>query len=109
MKVVTADPSRDAADVLATAGIDNLHVNRLVVLGPAQFSLRNGTEQETMDALRKAMALGRGVAQLPVQWASKALFAVANTQRRGIAVEYLARQEALAAPEVQGDDDLRQR
>jgi hypothetical protein len=52
MKVVTADPSRDAAEVLATAGIDNAHVNRLVVLGPAQFSLRNGTEQETMDALR---------------------------------------------------------
>ena len=39
MKVVTADPSRDAADVLATAGIDNAHVNRLVVLGPAQQNL----------------------------------------------------------------------
>jgi hypothetical protein len=59
MKVVTADPSRDAADVLATAGIDNADVNRLVVLGPAQFSLRNGTEQETMDAVRKAMGFGR--------------------------------------------------
>ncbi|HEX7427486.1 MAG TPA: hypothetical protein VF328_11165 [Mycobacterium sp.] len=39
MKVVTADPSRDAADVLATAGIDNAHVNRLVVLDPTQQNL----------------------------------------------------------------------
>ena len=111
LKFVTADPSRDAGEVLATAGIDNAHVNRLVVLDPAQFSLRNGMEHETMDALSKAMGLGRGLAQIPVQWASSAVFAVANTQRRGnargIAVEYLARQKALAAPEVQGDDDLR--
>ena len=39
MKVVTADPSRDAADVSATAGIDNAHVNRLVVLDPTQQNL----------------------------------------------------------------------
>ncbi len=54
----------------------------------------------------KRWAWAGGVAQLPVQWARRAVFAVANTQRRGIAVEYLARQKALAAPEVQGDDDL---
>ena len=97
--------------MLATAGIDTAHVNRVVVLDPAQFSLRNGMEDDTMDALRTAMGLGRGVDQLPVQWASSAVFAVANTQRRAIAraiaTEYLARQKALAAQEVQGDDDLR--
>lgn len=111
IKFVTADSSRDPADVLATEGIDTAHINRLVVLDPAQFSLRNGMEHTTLDALRKAMGLARGVDQLPVQWASSAVFAVANTQRRGIArgiaAEYLARQKALAAPEVQGDDDLR--
>lgn len=35
VKFVTADPSRDAAAVLATEGIDTAHVNRLVVLDPA--------------------------------------------------------------------------
>ena len=111
LKFVTADPSRTAKEVLSTAGIDNAHVNRLIVLDPAQFSLRNGMEQATMEALTTAMGLGRGVDQLPVQWASSAVYAVVNTQRRGnvrgIAVEYLARQKALAAPEVQGDDELK--
>jgi hypothetical protein len=111
VKFIPADLSRTPADVLATAGIDTAHVNRLVVLDPAQFSLRNGMEQETMDALTTAMGLGRGVAQLPVQWASSAVYAVVNTQRRGnargIAVEYVARQKALAAPEVQSDEELK--
>lgn len=67
VKFVTAQVSRDAADVLATKGIDIAHVNRLVVLDPAQFSLRNGMEQDTLDALRKAMGLASGVDRLPVQ------------------------------------------
>lgn len=111
LKFVAADSSRTATDVLSTAGIDNAHVNRLIVLDPAQFSLRNGMEKSTMEALASAMGLGKGVAQLPVQWASSAVYAVVNTQRRGnvrgIAVEYLARQKALAAPEVQGDEELK--
>ena len=111
LKFVAADPTRTATEVLSTAGIDNAHVNRLIVLDPAQFSLRNGMEQATLEALTTAMGLGRGVSQLPVQWASSAVYAVVNTQRRGnvrgIAVEYLARQKALAAPEVQGDDELK--
>ena len=40
-----ADPERTPTEVLSTAGIDTAHTTRLVVLDPAQFSLRNGTEQ----------------------------------------------------------------
>jgi hypothetical protein len=108
---VAADGARTPAEVLSTSGIDKAHTTRLVVLDPAQFSLRNGNEAPTIEGLTVAMGLGAGTAQLPVQWASSCVFAVANTQRRsharGLAVEYLTRQRALAAPEVQNDDDLK--
>ncbi|MEV8397210.1 DUF499 domain-containing protein [Streptomyces niveus] len=108
---VPADPQRSPSDVLATAGLDSAYTTRLVVLDPAQFSLRNGMEKPTLEALTVAMGLGQGAEQLPVQWASSAVFAVVNTQQRALArnlaVEYLARQKALQAPEVQKDDDLK--
>ncbi|MGC4939309.1 DUF499 domain-containing protein [Kribbella sp. DT2] len=111
LKFVKADFSRSAANVLATAGLDTAHTSRLIVLDPAQYSLRNGMEEATTTALTVAMGLGKGTQQLPVQWASSAVYAVVNTQRRGLArglaVEYLARQKALAAPEVQNDDELK--
>jgi Protein of unknown function (DUF499) len=111
LKFVPADPLRSAADVLATSGLDTAYTTRLIVLDPAQFSLRNGMEEVTLDALTVAMGLGQGARQLPVQWASSAVYAIANTQRRGLArglaMEYLARQKALAAPEVQNDDELK--
>ncbi|SHN46910.1 DUF499 domain-containing protein [Cryptosporangium aurantiacum] len=108
---VKADLLRNATDVLTTAGIDRAYTCRLVVLDPSQYSLRNGMEEPTLTAINVSMGLGRGARDLPVQWASSAVYAVANTQRRslarGVAVEYLARQRALAAPEVQSDDDLK--
>lgn len=111
LKFVPADPERSADDVLATAGLDTAYTSRLIVLDPAQYSLRNGMEKPTVEALTIAMGLGQGARQLPVQWASSAVYAVVNTQRRGLArglaVEYLARQKALAAPEVQNDDELK--
>lgn len=111
LKFVEADPQRSPADVLATSGLDTAYTARLIVLDPAQYSLRNGMEQPTIEALTIAMGLGQGAQQLPVQWASSAVYAVANTQRRGharnMAVEYLARQRALAAPEVQSDEELK--
>ncbi|SIN14374.1 hypothetical protein [Micromonospora cremea] len=111
LKFVVAEPQRSPTDVLATAGLDTAYVSRLVVLDPAQYSLRNGMEQPTIAALTVAMGLGKGAQQLPVQWASSAVYAVVNTQRRGLArtlaVEYLAHQKALAAPEVQNDADLK--
>lgn len=111
VKFIKADLTRSPTDILATAGIDTAHVNRLVVLDPAQYSLRNGMEDSTLSALTVATGLGKGTEQIPVQWASSAVYAVVNTQRRanarGFAIEYLARQKALAAPEVQADDELK--
>lgn len=112
LKFVSADPARTGAENLATAGLDTAHTTRLVVLDPSQFSLRNGMEDGTLEALHVAMGIGAGVTQIPVQWASSAVFAIVNTQRRALtrnmAVEYLARQKALAAPEVQNDAELKQ-
>jgi Protein of unknown function (DUF499) len=112
IRFVAAEPGRTADQILATAGLDTAHITRLIVLDPAQFSLRNGMEEGTIEALHVAMGLGSGTKQIPVQWASSAVFAVVNTQRRALtrnmAVEYLARQKALAAPEVQNDAELKQ-
>lgn len=111
LKFVSAQPERSPAEVLSTSGLDTAYTTRLIVLDPAQYSLRNGMEAATLEALTVAMGLGQGPQQLPVQWASSAVFAVVNTQRRGlvrgVAVEYLARQKALAAPEVQADEELK--
>lgn len=111
LKFVPADPQRTAMEVMATSGLDTAYTARLIVLDPAQFSLRNGMEKPTLDALTVAMGLGQGAQQLPVQWASSAVYAVVNTQRRslvrGLAIEYVARQRALAAPEVQNDSELK--
>lgn len=111
LKFVPADPQRTATEVMATSGLDTAYTTRLIVLDPAQFSLRNGMEKATLEALTVAMGLGQGDQQLPVQWASSAVYAVVNTQRRslvrGLAVEYVARQRALAAPEVQNDNELK--
>lgn len=111
LRFVSAELDRTPAEVLSTAGLDTAYTTRLIVLDPAQYSLRNGMEAATLDALTVATGLGQGAQQLPVQWASSAAYAVVNTQRRGlargIAVEYLARQKALAAPEVQADDELK--
>ncbi len=108
---IPADLNRPSRDVLATAGIDDARTTRLVILDPAQFSLRNGMEEETLRALSVAVGLGDGSGRLPVEWASSAVYAIADTQRRtfarGLATEYLARERALATPEVQGDEDLK--
>lgn len=111
LRFVAADATRTPAEVLSTAGLDTAFTTRLIVLDPAQFSLRNGAEAATLEALHAATGLGQGPEQLPVQWASSAVFAVVNTQRRSlarsVAAEYLARSKALAAPEVQADDELK--
>ncbi|MDA0160654.1 DUF499 domain-containing protein [Solirubrobacter ginsenosidimutans] len=108
---VAGDSGRTPTEVLATAGLDTAYTTRLVVLDPSQFSLRNGSEQATMHALNVAVGLGKGTEQLPVQWASSAVFAVIDTQRRanarGMAIEFLARQRALEADEVKNDEDLK--
>lgn len=111
IKYVQAEADRSAADVLMSAGLDQANANRLFVLDPAQFSLRNGLEKDTLDAITAAMGLPGASVSYPVTWASSAVFAVVNTQRRShvrkIAVEFVAASRALDAPEIQKDADLR--
>lgn len=108
---VRADPAKTPAQVLTEAGLDDARVNRLVVLDPAGFSLRNGMEQETLEALKAAFGLGES--RITSTWASSMVFAVVNTQRRAharrVAVEYLAWDRVLDAPEVQADEGLREK
>lgn len=110
-RYVAADHEHSAAEVLMNAGLDQANTNRLIVLDPAQFSLRNGLEKDTLDAITAAMGLPGASISYPVTWASSAVFAVVNTQRRSharkVAVEFVAASRALEAPEIQNDLDLR--
>ena len=78
------------------------------MLDPRQFSLLNGIDKETRTAVRAAMGIGPD--KLPVQWASSAVFAIVNTQRRsqarGAAGSYLAWERVAAMDAVRGDDEL---
>lgn len=105
---VPADLDCDARRVLETAGIDDARATRLVVLDPRQFSLLNGVDHETRAAIRAAMGIGPD--KMPVQWASSAAFAVANTQRRGIArgaaVIFLAWDRVSEMADVKADAEM---
>ena len=97
-----------ACDVIGQAGIDRQHQTRLVILDSRWFSLFNGDDTVTREAI--AAAMGRGGSTMSVQWASSAVFAVANTatraQARGLASEWLARKRVAQLPAVQADDDM---
>lgn len=109
--IVSADPSRSPREVLATAGIDNARTTRLVLLDSRQFSLLNGVDQATREAIRAAM--GIGPEKMPVQWASSAVFAVVNTQKRGLArgqaLTYLAWDRVAGLDQVKSDEELREK
>ena len=106
---VRAEPGRTPLELLEAAGLDDARTTRLVILDPAAFSLRNGMELDTVNALEAAVGLGPD--RFTCSWASSLAFAVVNTQRRGharaIAAEYLAWERVLDAPEVQADAELR--
>jgi len=105
---VQADLTRDPVGVLTAAGIDDARSTRLVVLDPRQFSLLNGIDKETREAIRAVMGLGAN--KVPVQWASSAVFAVLNTQgraaARGAAAGYLAWDRVAVMDAVRADEDL---
>lgn len=107
-KFIAGDLLRSPLDVLATAGIDDARSTRLIVLDPRQFSLLNGIDKETRAAIRSVMGLGDD--KLPVQWASSAIFAIVNTQRRslarGAAVSYLAWVRVAEMADVKADEEL---
>lgn len=98
-----------ATQTLLEAGIDDARRTRLVILDPAGFSLRNGMSEATMAAVREASGIGE-IAN-SVTWASSAVFAVVNTQRRRAAREaasdYLAWQRTHSSPELVGNDSAR--
>ncbi|MGW0210932.1 hypothetical protein ACWDZ8_35950 [Streptomyces sp. NPDC003233] len=60
LKFVTADPERSPADVPLHRRRGNRLHHPVIVLGPGQYSLRNGREKATLDALTVAMELGQG-------------------------------------------------
>lgn len=79
--------------LLEGAGIDDRRSNRLVVLDSRWFSL-NGRDSKVRAAIRAAFGLGDG--RLAVSWASSAVFACINKQRRSharaVARDFLAAQ-----------------
>ena len=95
-------PRAGSARGLGHGGIDDARSTRLVVLDPRQFCLLNGIDKETRAAVRAAMGIGPD--KMPVQWASSAVFAIVNTQRRsqarGAAVTYLAWERVAEMDEV---------
>ena len=106
----TDEARRDVAvETLLSAGIDDARVNRMIILDPAGFSLRNGMSEKTMEAVKAAMGLGDNKA--PVEWASSAVFVVVNTQRRRAAreaaVDYLAWKRTAESPELTGNESGR--
>lgn len=105
---MNADHARGPRDVLETAGIDDARSTRLVVLDPGQFSLLNGIDKDTRAALRAAMGIGSD--KMPVQWASSAIYAIVNTQRRAVArgqaVTYLAWDRVSDMADVKADQEL---
>lgn len=104
------DP-RPAREILATAGIDDARSTRLVVLDPRRFSFQDGPDQDTRDAIRAALGIGDN--KLPIQWASSAVFAVINTQRRrnarGAVATYLAWNRVCEIDAVRMDEELLQK
>ncbi|MDI2019999.1 DUF499 domain-containing protein [Paenarthrobacter nicotinovorans] len=108
-RFIERDMTRSGLDVLVHAGIDDARTTRLVVLDPAQFSLRNGMEKDTLAAINAVVGIGEN--KLPAEWAASAIFAVVNTQRRqqtrGLAVNYLAHESALSAPEMAHNPDMK--
>jgi len=97
-------------EAITASGIDEARKTRLVILDPALFTLLNGADDETRAALRSAMGLGEH--RLPVNWASSAVFSVANTYRRRNALmaagDFLAARTVAKRDAVRSDTDLQQ-
>lgn len=95
--------------LLEGAGLDDKHKTRLVILDSRWFSLLNGIDSETRDAIEAA--LGIGFRKLAVSWASSCVFACVNTQRRGhargIATEYLAWKRVASLDAVSANAQLK--
>jgi hypothetical protein len=105
---VESDPQRSHRDILIAADLDVARTTRLIALDPSMFTLGNGTEQPTIDAV--SAVLGLGPVKVAVEWASSAVFAVASPRARVVAraaaVECLAYELVLDGPEVTADENM---
>ncbi|MDE0231071.1 MAG: DUF499 domain-containing protein [bacterium] len=93
--------------VLKEELVDNRET-RLAILDSRWFSLFNGDDSATRDALEAGFGLGPR--PLSTEWASSLVFACANTalraQARGLAAEWLARKRVSELPSVVADSDM---
>jgi hypothetical protein len=84
---------------------DLSRTTRLIVLDPAAFTMQNGEEEATKDAIKAAFGLAPH--PIPVRWASSVIFAVASTRSRGqmrqFAADYLAYERVVDTTEGQED------
>ncbi|WP_419845995.1 DUF499 domain-containing protein [Candidatus Poriferisocius sp.] len=111
IRLFVEQPDNDATplETIAAASFDEARKNRLVILDPCVFSLLNGDDRDTRQAIEAAMGLGDS--KLAVNWASSAVFAVVNTHRRRNALtaagEYLAAARVASRDAVKKDPDLK--
>ncbi len=107
-RLVPAVAGQSRRSVLVAADLDKPRVARLFVLDPAMFTVGNGTQQATLDAV--TAVLGLGPDPVAVRWAPSAVFLVASARGAGIArgraTDYAARQKVLAGPEIETDQDM---
>jgi uncharacterized protein DUF499 len=107
-RFIPAGVSPSRRGVLVAADLDQPRTTRLFVLDPAIFTMGNGTQQATLDAV--TAVLGLGPDPVAVRWAPSAVFLVASARSagfaRGRAADYAARQKVLAGPEIETDQDM---
>lgn len=105
---VAAEHDSTHRDTLVHAGLDKARTTRLIVLDPAMFTIGNGTQQPTLDAVRALLGLGPN--PVLTAWASSMVFLVCSARSRALArkaaADYLAYERVLDGPEVESDDDL---
>jgi hypothetical protein len=107
-RLVPSVAGQSRRNVLVAADLDKPRVTRLFVLDPAMFTVGNGTQQATLDAV--TAVLGLGPDPVAVRWAPSAVFLVASARGTGIArgraTDYAARQKVMAGPEIETDQDM---
>lgn len=94
-------------NILEIAGIDDRHKTRLVILDSRWFSLLGDSDTEIKQVVRAAMGIGDN--KLAMSWASSAVFACIDSQRRrhsrSIATDYLAWRRVASLTTIQEDQE----
>ena len=80
LPVAHDEMKENALTIMENNGLDEARKTRLVVLDPRKFTLLNGDDSETREAIKAAFGIGPN--KLMVAWPSSLVFAVVNTYRR---------------------------